>query len=96
MISLPRSPKSTEELLQRAARPHDGRLNLIMQALRAGATAEQVHQATKIDPWFVDQLVLILETATMIECAPELTAHVLRTVSGMASPTPRLPPCGTE
>ena len=70
---------STEELLQRAARPHDGRLNLIMQALRAGATAEQVHQATKIDPWFVDQLALILETATMIKCAPELTAHVLRT-----------------
>ena len=51
--------QSTEELLQRAARPHDGRLNLIMQALRAGATAEQEHQATKIDPWFVDHLVLI-------------------------------------
>ena len=28
-----------------------------------GATPEQVHEATKIDPWFVDQLVLILETA---------------------------------
>ena len=70
---------SAEELLQRAARPHDGRLNVIMQALRAGATADQVHQATKIDPWFVDQLVLILETATMIKSAPELTAQALRT-----------------
>ena len=70
---------SAEELLQRAARPHDGRLNVVMQALRAGATADQVHQATKIDPWFVDQLVLILETATMIKSAPELTAQALRT-----------------
>ena len=30
-----------------------------MRALRAGATAEQVFEATRIDPWFLDQLVLI-------------------------------------
>ena len=71
--------ESAEELLERAARPHDGRLNVVMQALRAGGTPQQVHQATKIDPWFVDQLVLLLEIATMIESAPELTAGVLRT-----------------
>jgi carbamoyl-phosphate synthase large subunit len=71
--------ESAEELLERAARPHDGRLNVVMQALRAGGTPEQVHQATKIDPWFVDQLVLLLEIATVIESAPELTAGVLRT-----------------
>ena len=34
-----------------------------MQAIRAGATVEQVHDATKIDPWFVDQLFLIDEVA---------------------------------
>jgi carbamoyl-phosphate synthase large subunit len=71
--------ESAEQLLRRAARPHDGRLNVVMQALRSGATAEQVHQATKIDPWFVDQLVLLLETAIMIESTPELTVEVLRT-----------------
>jgi carbamoyl-phosphate synthase large subunit len=71
--------ESAEELLERATRPHDGRLNVVMQALRAGGTPEQVHQATKIDPWFVDQLVLLLEIATVIESAPELTAGVLRT-----------------
>src|SRR5512133_2556517 len=70
---------SIEDLLQRAARPHDGRLNVIMQALRAGATAEQVHEATKIDPWFIDQLVFITEIAAMIESAPELTKDLLRT-----------------
>ena len=71
--------ESIEELLARAARPHDGRLNVVMQALRAGATPEQVHQATKIDPWFVDQLVLLLEIATMIKSAPELDVDLLRT-----------------
>ena len=55
--------ESADELLAEAARPHDGRLNVVMQALRAGATPEQVHQATKIDPWFIDQLVLLLEIA---------------------------------
>ena len=66
-------------MLAEAARPHDGRLNVVMQALRAGATPEQVHQATKIDPWFIDQLVLLLEIATTIKAAPELDLDLLRT-----------------
>ena len=65
-------------LLAEASRPHDGRLGVVMQALRAGATPEQVFEATKIDPWFIDQLVLLIEVATMIESAPELNADVLR------------------
>jgi carbamoyl-phosphate synthase large subunit len=71
--------ESPDELLAKAARPHDGRLNVVMQALRAGATPEQVHQATKIDPWFIDQLVLLLEIATTIKAAPELDLDLLRT-----------------
>ena len=71
--------ESVDDLLDRAARPHDGRLNVVMQALRAGATSEQVHQATKIDPWFIDQLMLLLEIATLIKSAPELDVDLLRT-----------------
>ncbi len=71
--------ESASELLEKACRPHDGRLNVVMQALRAGATPEQVHQATNIDPWFIDQLVLLLEIATLIKSAPELSIDVLRT-----------------
>src|SRR5688500_1663231 len=70
--------ESTAELLEKAARPHDGRLNVVMQALRAGATVEQVHQATKIDPWFIHQLLLLLDVATMIKSAPELNTELLR------------------
>ena len=67
-----------EVLLDEATRPHDGRLQLVMQALRAGATAEQVFDATKIDPWFIDQLVLIKEVADEVRDAPELTEALLR------------------
>ena len=67
-----------DELLRLASRPHDGRLGVVMQAMRAGASPEQVHQATKIDPWFVDQLSLILEVSVEIEQAPEMTAGLLR------------------
>ncbi|MBA8795091.1 carbamoyl-phosphate synthase large subunit [Friedmanniella endophytica] len=69
--------ESAEELLARAARPHDGRLALTVQAIRAGATPEQVHEATRIDPWFVDQLFLITEVAAEVRDAPELTAELL-------------------
>ncbi|MBO1030140.1 carbamoyl-phosphate synthase large subunit [Tessaracoccus sp. SD287] len=70
--------ESVEVLLDEATRPHDGRLQLVMQAIRAGATAEQVFEATSIDPWFVDQLMLVHEVAQQVARAPELTADVLR------------------
>ncbi len=75
----PVSPADVDELLRVASRPHDGRLQVVMQALRAGATPEQVHEATKIDPWFVDQLVLLTEVADQVETAAELTPDLLRT-----------------
>jgi carbamoyl-phosphate synthase large subunit len=67
------------ELLTQMSRPHDGRLNLVMQAFRLGGTVEQIFEATKIDPWFVDQLKLIFEVAEDVRRAPELTAALLRT-----------------
>jgi carbamoyl-phosphate synthase large subunit len=66
------------ELIDRCRAPHDGRLNTMMQALRAGATAEAVAQATRIDPWFVDQLVGIHELSQTIAAATELDAPLLR------------------
>ncbi|MFC7623936.1 carbamoyl-phosphate synthase large subunit [Microlunatus sp. GCM10028923] len=65
------------DLLDRAARPHDGRLGLVVKALRAGATLEQVHESTKIDPWFIDQLILLTELAETIKNAPELTPELI-------------------
>jgi carbamoyl-phosphate synthase large subunit len=55
-----------EELLAIAAVPTDGRIVTVQQALRAGATIEEAFEATKIDPWFLDQIVLINEVAEAI------------------------------
>jgi carbamoyl-phosphate synthase large subunit len=67
-----------ESLLADARVPHDGRLRKVMDAIRAGATAEEVFDATAIDPWFVDQLMLVNEVAGEIAAADELTPAVLR------------------
>ena len=67
-----------ETLLREIATPHDGRLKKVMDALRAGATAEEVFGATAIDPWFVDQLALINEIAVEVTAAEELTPALLR------------------
>ncbi len=67
-----------ESLLEKARVPHDGRLKDVMDAIRAGATAEEVFEATAIDPWFVDQLMLINEVAAEVTAAPELTPELLR------------------
>lgn len=65
-------------LLDAIRTPHDGRLRKVMDAIRAGATPEEVFEATGIDPWFVDQLMLINEIAAEVTAAPELTPDLLR------------------
>ncbi len=70
--------ESVEELLELASRPFDGRAQVVMKALRAGATVEQVFEATKIDPWFLDQLAILLDVAREVRDASELTPELLR------------------
>jgi carbamoyl-phosphate synthase large subunit len=65
-------------LLDRCRTPHDGRLNTMLQALRAGAGPDAVAEATGIDPWFVDQLVHIHEVSATVSAAPQLTGGLLR------------------
>jgi carbamoyl-phosphate synthase large subunit len=72
------SPGRLPDLLKRMETPHDGRLSVVMEAIRAGATVEQIHRATMIDPWFIDQLGLINEIAVEVVEAVELTPQVLR------------------
>ena len=70
-------PASTAEvdvpaLLERMRVPRDGRLSEVQLALWAGASVEQVHDATKIDPWFLEQLVIINDEANSIRAAAQL------------------------
>ncbi len=54
---------SAAELLERIKTPTDERVVQLQQALRLGVSAQQAFEATKIDPWFIDQVVLINEIA---------------------------------
>ena len=75
-------PGDKGQLLAASRVPTDGRINTVMQAIRAGATPEEVFDATRIDPWFVDQLFLLKEIADDIAAAgrlePELLADAKR------------------
>ncbi|WP_127793555.1 carbamoyl-phosphate synthase large subunit [Agromyces sp. LHK192] len=69
--------RSVEELLAEASVPTDGRIVLVQQALRLGASVEQVFEATKIDPWFLDQIVLINEVAAHVAASEALDHDTL-------------------
>ena len=66
------------ELLELLRTPVDGRLYLAEQALSAGATVEQVAEASGFDPWFVDQIALVREVGDEVQDAPALTPALLR------------------
>ncbi|MGW3011178.1 carbamoyl-phosphate synthase large subunit [Streptomyces sp. NPDC001219] len=70
-------PGDKAELLEKAQVPTDGRINTVMTAIRAGATPQEVFDATKIDPWFVDQLFLVKEIADEIAAADKLDPQIL-------------------
>jgi carbamoyl-phosphate synthase large subunit len=73
-----RDVRSADELLDALRTPVDGRLYVAEQALAAGATVEQVAEASGFDPWFVDQIALVQEVGDAVRDAPSLTPELLR------------------
>ena len=71
-------PRSVDELISDSVPPTDGRIVTVQQALRHGATVEQMHEATGIDPWFLDQIVLINDVAAEVAAAHELTPALVK------------------
>ena len=71
-------PGDKDELLRIAATPTDGRIVTVQQALRAGATIDEVFQSTKIDPWFIDQIILINEIAAEVGSFRALDESLLK------------------
>jgi carbamoyl-phosphate synthase large subunit len=70
--------KTKAELIEISKVPTDGRIVTVQQALRLGATAEEIFSATKIDPWFIDQIVLINEIADEIHDSQELDSEMMQ------------------
>ncbi len=73
----PAAGDELDALVASIARPTEGRLIDVQQVLRAGVSVETVHERTGIDPWFLDQIVLINEVAEQTRTADALTREVL-------------------
>src|SRR5581483_1586460 len=58
---------ATDELVRRCAVATPERLFLVEAALRRGVEIARLHEATGIDPWFLDQIALIVEARRELE-----------------------------
>jgi carbamoyl-phosphate synthase large subunit len=74
----PDDPAQVADLLHQASIPTDGRIVAVQQALRGGAGVKDVHAATGIDPWFLDQIALLNEVAARVAAAEQLSPELLR------------------
>ena len=64
--------------------PRPDRLLMAAQALRAGLTVEEIHEACKFDPWFLRQLEAIVHTETQIrQHGLPQTPRALRAIKAM-------------
>ncbi|MBK5250342.1 MAG: carbamoyl-phosphate synthase large subunit, partial [Actinomycetales bacterium] len=70
--------EATANLVDSISTPTEHRLLDVQQAIRGGASLEEVVGATRIDPWFVDQLFLLDEVAGEIAASATLDAALLR------------------
>jgi carbamoyl-phosphate synthase large subunit len=78
IFSFEPASEDTKKLVERSAVPTDGRIKTVQRALFQGASVEEVFQATKIDPWFLDQIQLINEVAREIAKAGGLSEELIR------------------
>ena len=70
-------------LLQKMQIPTEYRLQQVQLAMWAGASIQSIHEATKIDPWYLQQLALINDRAYLISQPGELSEEVIRSAKEM-------------
>ena len=70
--------QNMSELLELSKIPTDGRIVSVQQALRVGATIEECFEATKIDPWFLEQIQYLNSVAEEIRTAGCLDYELLQ------------------
>ncbi|MFS0314324.1 carbamoyl-phosphate synthase large subunit [Corynebacterium striatum] len=67
-----------DAVLRDLERPTEGRMYDVELALRLGATVEQLHEHSKIDPWFLAVLKALVDFRAELVNAPVLDAELLR------------------
>ena len=69
---------SLEDLLTKVAIPTEFRIQQVQRALWLGANVQQIHDLSKIDPWFLAQIAQINDLADEIAGASQLDATLLK------------------
>ena len=70
--------ENLSELLGKIGVPTEFRLQQVQSALFNGATVDEVLRITRIDPWFLEQIRLINDQASLIANSGELTRELLK------------------
>ncbi len=63
-------------LKKQLAKVDDRRIWVIAEALRRGMSYEEIFEITRIDPWFIDKLAVLVETEQALKAGP-LTVELL-------------------
>jgi len=71
------------ELLEKIGIPTEFRLQQVQSALFNGASVDEVYKITRIDPWFLEQIRLINDQASLISNSGELTKELLKSAKMM-------------
>ncbi|MBV7295388.1 carbamoyl-phosphate synthase large subunit [Corynebacterium sp. TAE3-ERU12] len=65
-------------ILDDLRRPTEGRIYDVEMAMRLGASIEQVHEASGLDPWFLSEMENLQDIRAAVLDAPVLTEDLLR------------------
>ena len=81
-LPAPRDEEDAAALQKALAVPNDRRIWAVFRALGRGWTVEQIHELTRIDPWFLRQFAELVElqrSASLVE-ARDLSPDLLKTL----------------
>ncbi|QCB28511.1 carbamoyl-phosphate synthase large subunit [Corynebacterium endometrii] len=67
-----------DAILEDLKRPTEGRMYDVEMAMRLGATVEELHEASEIDPWFLAELEALVHFRQRLIDAPVLDEPLLR------------------
>ena len=76
----------TEEIHEMLHRVDDRRIFVIAEALRRGISAEEIHDITKVDIWFIDKINNIVQEEKLLSETTEITKEMMQEAKRMEFP----------
>ncbi len=76
----------TEEIHDMLHRVDDRRIFVIAEALRRGISAEEIHDITKVDIWFIDKINNLVQEEKLLRETPEITKEMMQEAKRMEFP----------